>query len=316
MYAKVLLVVVYAVLVKGQYYDICEQLTLPSEPNEYPIGTKCTQTITPPDGQLLEIELNGSTERQGCRFNALTIKIGTRRFTGKTFCGRKNAMTFLTQETVEFMFLSTALYNSTGFEIYWRIFGRNSGKPVTVVTTTTLPKTTMSPTTVKTTTKKLTPQTQPTTVELVTVDIPTICLNAHNKYRRLHGVPDLVLSDELTEGAKEWATYISNNPPRHTSDKTVGENLAMGTSLSSTRADVEKAVELWYNEINLYDFNNPQWSSATGHFTQLVWKSTSRLGCAIAYDSNGYAYTVARYKEKGNWVMDGFFEANVPKPLI
>ena len=126
----------------------------------------------------------------------------------------------------------------------------------------------------------------------------------------------------------------------------------MGTSLSSTRADVEKAVELWYNEINLYDFNNPQWSSATGlldyqlqvslilnqlknvnknlkrlfiyvinsiflgHFTQLVWKSTSRLGCAIAYDSNGYAYTVARYKEKGNWVMDGFFEANVPRPLI
>ena len=62
----------------------------------------------------------------------------------------------------------------------------------------------MSPTTVKTTTKKLTPQTQPTTVELVTVDIPTICLNAHNKYRRLHGVPDLVLSDELTVGAKEY----------------------------------------------------------------------------------------------------------------
>lgn len=54
MYAKVLLVVVYAVLVKGQYYDICEQLTLPSEPNEYPIGTKCTQTITPPDGQVCQ----------------------------------------------------------------------------------------------------------------------------------------------------------------------------------------------------------------------------------------------------------------------
>jgi len=315
MNVKLLLVfvLVHVALVKGQYYDICEQLTTPSDPNEYPIGTKCSQTLSPPDGQLLKIELSGSTKTRGCRFNALTIMIGTKRFTGKTFCGRTNSMIFLTQETIQFTFLSTKLYNSTSFGIFWRIFGRNSGKPVTVVTTTTLPKTTITPTTIKTTTTK---QPQRTTVEIVTLDVPTSCLNAHNKYRRLHGVPDLVLSDELTADAQEWATYISNNVPKHTSDKTVGENLAMGSSLPSSREDVEKAVELWYNEINDYDFNNPQWSSATGHFTQLVWKSTSQLGCAVAYDSKGFSYTVARYKEKGNWVMDGFFEENVLKPLM
>ena len=54
MNVKLLLVfvLVHVALVKGQYYDICEQLTTPSDPNEYPIGTKCSQTLSPPDGQV------------------------------------------------------------------------------------------------------------------------------------------------------------------------------------------------------------------------------------------------------------------------
>jgi len=66
-----------------------------------------------------------------------------------------------------------------------------------------------------------------------------------------------------------------------------------------------KAVKMWYDEIEIYDFKNPGFSSATGHFTQVVWKGSSKLGCG--YQGGN---VVCRYcKEAGN--MSGAFEENV-----
>jgi len=68
-----------------------------------------------------------------------------------------------------------------------------------------------------------------------------------------------------------------------------------------------KAVDMWYNELNDpgYDFANPGFSSGTGHFTQVVWKTTTKLGC-------GYTggYVVCRYCEVAGNMMDAF-EQNV-----
>lgn len=41
----------------------------------------------------------------------------------------------------------------------------------------------------------------------------------------------------------------------------------------------QSAVDAWYNEVASYSYSNPGWSGATGHFTQLVWKDTTRVGC-------------------------------------
>ena len=38
-----------------------------------------------------------------------------------------------------------------------------------------------------------------------------------------------------------------------------------------------EGVDSWYNEIEKYDFNSKYPASGTGHFTQLVWKSSERL---------------------------------------
>jgi hypothetical protein len=41
----------------------------------------------------------------------------------------------------------------------------------------------------------------------------------------------------------------------------MGENLGIGPPL--------KIVDLWYDEVCLYDYNNPRFNESTGHFTQV-----------------------------------------------
>ena len=85
-----------------------------------------------------------------------------------------------------------------------------------------------------------------------------------------------------------------------------GENIAMhsDTKLIST---TNQATQMWYDEVTKpgYDFKNQGFSMATGHFTKVVWKSSTELGCGVAGP-----YVVCQYcKEGGN--MLGIFEKNV-----
>jgi hypothetical protein len=41
----------------------------------------------------------------------------------------------------------------------------------------------------------------------------------------------------------------------------------------------QSTVAAWYSEVSSYSFSSPGWSGATGHFTQLVWKDTTKVGC-------------------------------------
>lgn len=52
-------------------------------------------------------------------------------------------------------------------------------------------------------------------------------------------------------------------------------------------------------------------SPSSGHFTQVVWKSSARLGMGIAR-KNGYIVVVANYDPPGNF--KGVFGSNVKKP--
>jgi hypothetical protein len=70
-------------------------------------------------------------------------------------------------------------------------------------------------------------------------------------------------------------------------------------------------TEMWYDEVQQYDFNNPGFSMATGHFTQLVWKASTRLGIGYASEG-GYTVVVGLYNPAGN--VKGQFPQNVARP--
>lgn len=68
------------------------------------------------------------------------------------------------------------------------------------------------------------------------------------------------------------------------------------------------ATDWWYDEIKLYDYNKPIFATDTQQFTQLIWKSTTKVAFGIAG-----AFVVGRYYPAGN--IQGQFEENV-LPLV
>lgn len=65
----------------------------------------------------------------------------------------------------------------------------------------------------------------------------------------------------------------------------------------------DSATENWYLEIKDYDFSNkgvPKNFHKVGHFTQVVWKKSTKLGCGIAKGT-----VVCHYcEEAGNFGSD------------
>ncbi len=69
-----------------------------------------------------------------------------------------------------------------------------------------------------------------------------------------------------------------------------------------------------YDEGNYYNYQSPGFSHETGHFTQLVWKSTTSVGCAQCGGRGAQwyeTYVVCNYKPPGNVVSGNQFQDNV-----
>ena len=80
-----------------------------------------------------------------------------------------------------------------------------------------------------------------------------------------------------------------------------GENIFWGKGRDYSALDASKG---WYSEIEHYThgvLNSSNWSK-TGHYTQMVWKSTTQVGIAVAKCSNGAIIIVANYNPGGNYM--------------
>lgn len=130
-------------------------------------------------------------------------------------------------------------------------------------------------------------------------------LAEHNAKRSLHkNTGSLNWSDELATYAQNYADNYDCSGSLTHSGGPYGENLALGYSGSSG------AVNAWYDEISDYDFTNPGFSSNSGHFTQLVWKGTSEVGCGIKSCNNEWHdYIICSYNSPGN--VGGEYADNV-----
>ncbi|MCJ1400322.1 hypothetical protein MMC11_003527 [Xylographa trunciseda] len=125
-------------------------------------------------------------------------------------------------------------------------------------------------------------------------DFQSSILNSTNVFRDEHNATALSWNDSLATYA---ADYAADCQWQHSGGPN-GENLAQGY------ANVTDAVDAWGDERNAYDFNDPGFSEATGHFTQLVWKATTTVGCGrtLCNGTNDVAgwYVVCEYYPPGN----------------
>lgn len=128
-------------------------------------------------------------------------------------------------------------------------------------------------------------------------------LAKHNELRAQHCVPELQWDAQIAATAQAWADQCVW---QHSGNQSYGENLAMATSGYQS---VGQMVQNWYDEISSYDFGAGQYSDQTGHFTQVVWRSSTKLGCGVA-SCNGNDLLVCNYAGPGN--THGQFQQNVP----
>ncbi|KAL6937954.1 hypothetical protein ACO0RG_004480 [Hanseniaspora osmophila] len=140
-----------------------------------------------------------------------------------------------------------------------------------------------------------------------TDDFSSQVLAQHNQKRSLHkSTSDLSWSSDLASTAQSYADSYDCSGTLVHSHGDYGQNLALGYSLY----DGTTAVDGWYDEISQYDFSNPGFSSSTGHFTQVVWKGTTQVGCGYKNCNNEWGtYLVCNYQSAGNVL--GQFSENV-----
>ncbi len=136
---------------------------------------------------------------------------------------------------------------------------------------------------------------------------------AHNAVR-LHVSPapasplvPLEWSSAIAEVAKEYAEHCVFE---HSGDNRLGENLYVESGRSSGPAEV---VEAWASEDEFYSYatNGCASGEQCGHYTQIVWSDTRRVGCGRAQCSaasspfgNGQPWVnwVCNYDPPGNYV--------------
>jgi len=165
-------------------------------------------------------------------------------------------------------------------------------------------------------------------------------LQRHNYYRNLEFTDsNLSWDKDLANHAQAWANYLATHYTQadagssphasrfqtdlHTEDDYFeGENIAWSSGtrdyftpapIDISDADVagsfiNGSIDAWASEKAYYDYatnsQKPAYSSeAIGHYTQLVWQKTTKIGCAKALSATDYPgeWTVCRYATPGNF---------------
>lgn len=139
---------------------------------------------------------------------------------------------------------------------------------------------------------------------------PKEMVAAHNIWRAQVGVGEVTYSEELAASAQAWAEHLKttrNCSMKHSSGKE-GENLYWAGAWSNGPAqDVmsKEVVDSWASEKKDYTYedNSCGAGKVCGHYTQVVWKNTTTIGCGMAVcDSPKNQVWVCQYLPAGNYV--------------
>uniref|UniRef100_A0A914XDE3 SCP domain-containing protein n=1 Tax=Plectus sambesii TaxID=2011161 RepID=A0A914XDE3_9BILA len=130
---------------------------------------------------------------------------------------------------------------------------------------------------------------------------------------------------DLENGAQAWADACSWGHSTSQQRNGTGENLYATTfPWTNSSAMSKAAADSWWSEATTYwtmrSNNILKWAndSSAGHFTQMAWATTYKVGCGMASCPNliiGWpqaTYVVCRYSGPGNYEGSAVYEPGTP----
>ena len=141
-------------------------------------------------------------------------------------------------------------------------------------------------------------------------DVAQRILDLHNRERAAVGAPPLQWDQRLAASAATYGPTLASIGRLVHSPRALRpgqrENLAMAWT-DTTSPD--QLVGLWVEEKRLFHpgaFPNVtrtgNWADVA-HYTQMIWKGTTHVGCAVHTAPSGWSYLICRYSPPGN--VDG-----------
>ncbi|KAL5342351.1 CAP domain-containing protein [Aspergillus crustosus] len=165
----------------------------------------------------------------------------------------------------------------------------------------------------------------PASTQAPTNDYQSHVKFSHNIHRANHSATDLSWSADLEASAQELAARCVYQHDTSINGGGYGQNIGYGTPSDDVAVMISNLMyndEVGYFE-NLYGEASPDMSlfEKWGHFSQIVWKGTTEVGCAtVTCNSLGNVdsatavpFTVCNYYPPGNY--DGEYADNIARPL-
>ncbi|EFJ37505.1 hypothetical protein SELMODRAFT_76987 [Selaginella moellendorffii] len=137
-------------------------------------------------------------------------------------------------------------------------------------------------------------------------------LDAHNSARASVStsprIPPLSWSTDAAAFATQWITSLrdtKNCGLVHSGNRAYGENLYKWQgSPGLPPPNPAEAVKSWVSERKDYTYatNSCAAGKVCGHYTQVVWRNTQRVGCASITCPGNAMLVSCNYDPPGNWV--------------
>nr|XP_026691286.1 GLIPR1-like protein 1 [Ciona intestinalis] len=129
-----------------------------------------------------------------------------------------------------------------------------------------------------------------------------VFVDEHNNYRRQTNPPaadmrgiswDSELQDLAEMHAKKCTFEHSNRKSKIPQFPQVGENIYVGSGKNVDKV-INETTKSWHSEVESYMYkdNSCRDKSICGHYTQLVWAKSFKLGCAVAKCSYVLFYAI------------------------
>ncbi|KAJ0797553.1 putative CAP domain-containing protein [Helianthus annuus] len=128
-------------------------------------------------------------------------------------------------------------------------------------------------------------------------------LDAHNKVRKeIPSLEPMTWNATVAKFAEEYASERKKDCAlQHSDTQIYGENIATGAG----KMTILDAINMWCSEKDNYDYetNTCGPGKACGHYTQVIWKNSTTVGCALSHCvKNDGIFIICNYYPPGNYI--------------